>query len=75
MTATNLRRRIATLSEREASILVLFGAGLTMQEVADECGIVKGTARSHALNIRRKLGARNTAHATAMFFYVCGRAP
>jgi DNA-binding NarL/FixJ family response regulator len=66
MTIDTLQHRATSLTEREATILALFGAGLTMKEVGAECGIVTGTAKCHIENIPRKLGS--------MFFYVCGAA-
>jgi two-component system response regulator NreC len=44
------------LSDREQSLLCLFGEGLTNEAIAAQVGLTPGTVKIHRRNIHRKLG-------------------
>ncbi|MBU1358620.1 MAG: helix-turn-helix transcriptional regulator [Gammaproteobacteria bacterium] len=50
------------LTPRELEVLNLIARGLTAKLIARYLGISVNTVRTHRDNLRRKLGARNTAH-------------
>ncbi len=54
------------LTPRERQVLTLLSRGQSKQQVASGLGIGYQTVVSHAKMIRRKLLARNTAHAVAI---------
>jgi DNA-binding CsgD family transcriptional regulator len=53
------------LTEREAAVLRLLVAGLSMEEVTAEMRITEGTLRKHLEHLYRKLGVTTRAGATA----------
>jgi predicted ATPase/DNA-binding CsgD family transcriptional regulator len=54
------------LSQRERDVLRLLAAGKSDREIADALFISKETASTHVKHIRRKLGVRSRAGATAI---------
>lgn len=59
-------RRRGRLSPREREVLSLIAEGASIDQIAEELTISTTTARTHARNALRKLGARNRAHAIAL---------
>ena len=58
---------VTELSDREAEILNLFACGATDSiEVGRRVFLSKWTVRHYMKSVRKKLGARNTAHAVAI---------
>lgn len=57
----------ADLTERQGDILFLLSGGLTSKEAAVRLGISPRTVDHLAEAARRKLGARNTSHAVAIY--------
>lgn len=55
-----------TLSVREAEVVAALGEGLSDAEIAEALCISVKTVNTHVLNLRRKLGAKNRAHAVAL---------
>jgi DNA-binding NarL/FixJ family response regulator len=55
----------SALSDRESQVLALVVNGFSNQEIADELGIARNTAKNHLHNILGKLGVKNRAQATA----------
>lgn len=55
------------LTPRESDVMCFVAEGKTDWEIGTILGISETTARSHADNARRKLGAVNRAHAVARF--------
>jgi PAS domain S-box-containing protein len=55
-----------SLTGRETEVIGLIALGATTEEVAERLAITQETARSHAKNAMRKLGARSRAHAVAL---------
>lgn len=53
----------AGLSTRQCEVIRLLADGLTIKEAARELGISPKTAAIHAMAVRVKLGAKNTANA------------
>lgn len=51
------------LSDQQHNALALYGQGNEVREVAEIMGISEYTAKEHLLRARRRLGARNNAHA------------
>jgi DNA-binding CsgD family transcriptional regulator len=58
-------RRPAGLSEREAEVLSLVGAGKTNREIAELLVLSEKTVENHLTSIYRKIGAENRATAVA----------
>lgn len=54
------------LSPRQSDVLGLLARGLTAEESGALLGMAPSTVREHSKAVRRKLGARNTAHAVAI---------
>ena len=54
------------LSPRERRVTAELARGAGVEEIASSLCISPHTARTHVRNIRRKLGARTSAHAVAM---------
>lgn len=55
-----------SLSPREHQVLRLLAEGLHTREVAEHLNLSWRTVQSQAAHARRKLGARNAAHAVAI---------
>ncbi len=51
------------LSSREVEIIKHTACGLTAKEIAKMTGLEHRTIEAYMTNIRKKLGAKNTAHA------------
>lgn len=62
----NVRRRSNVLSATERYTLALIARGETVEGVAEREGKSRETVKTQQKNIRRKLGARNSAHAVAL---------
>jgi DNA-binding CsgD family transcriptional regulator len=60
------RRVDEPLSAAEVAALLLAGSGVRGDEVEPKYGIPLDTHKSRLKRARRKLGARNTAHAYAL---------
>lgn len=54
------------LSKRQRECLSLAGRGRREREIAGALGISRATVRNHLVVARRRLQARNTAHAVAI---------
>ena len=54
------------LTDRQLDVLGLLARGLSSQRVGDLLGISRVTVNKHSGEIRRRLEARNTAHAVAI---------
>jgi len=54
------------LTPRQADVLGLMARGLTALEVAALLGLTVETVKDHGKHARKRLGARNTAHAVAI---------
>lgn len=59
LSAQEIARRFAELSEREAQIARMVSAGLRNRQIADELGIAERTVKLHRMHMMRKLGAAN----------------
>lgn len=59
------RDRSSPLTPREIEVLGLLSEGLTYGEVGRKLRITERTARAHAVAVKEKLQAANTAHAVA----------
>ncbi|MEU4377844.1 response regulator transcription factor [Pseudonocardia alni] len=57
------RAAIATLTERERTVLGLVGAGLPNAEIGRELHLTEGTIKTHVSAILDRLGARNRVQA------------
>ena len=55
-------------TEREAEVLALLADGLNGPEIAEQLGISPETVKSHAGNLKLRLGARTLAHAVSIGF-------
>jgi DNA-binding CsgD family transcriptional regulator len=55
------------LTPRQYEVLELLANGHTQQQVAAHLGISHETVRTHTKDIRRRLDARNMAHASLLF--------
>lgn len=64
---TNTRRTGQELSDIELICLRYVVAGLTNAEIADRINRVENRVRVHLRNAYAKLGARNRAHAAALY--------
>jgi DNA-binding NarL/FixJ family response regulator len=54
------------LSPKQLTALRLLAQGLERKQIADEMGIGEETVKTHLSEVRRKLGARTSAHAVAI---------
>lgn len=54
------------ITPRQATILTHLAAGLVKKEIAEELGITTATVKFHLTVIRRRLCAKNAAHAVAI---------
>lgn len=59
------------LTPREAEVLTLRAEGLSNKQIASRLGIDPSTVGNYSQHLRRKLHAKNTAHAIAQA-YRCG---
>lgn len=59
LSAQEIARRFAELSQREAQIARMVAAGLRNQQIADQLGIAERTVKLHRMHMMRKLGAAN----------------
>lgn len=59
--AEELRRRFATLTERERSVMTLVASGLSNKQVAGELGTSEATVKIQRHNVMEKLGAGSLA--------------
>ncbi|MDY0873396.1 helix-turn-helix transcriptional regulator [Dongia rigui] len=57
---------VRNLSGREAEILNFVANGLTTKEIAREIGSSPRTVETHLVSIKKKMNARNIAHAVAL---------
>ena len=55
------------ITPRERQTLALLASGALNKEIADRLAISEHTAKFHVNRILRKLGARNRAHAVALW--------
>jgi DNA-binding NarL/FixJ family response regulator len=55
--------RIERLTARELEVLRLMFGGFSNREIADACGVVEGTVKTHVSNILAKLGVRDRTRA------------
>jgi len=56
------------LSARHLEVLRLMAEGLTDRQISERLHIATGTVACHAIEIYRRLGARNRPHAVALAF-------
>lgn len=54
---------IERLTARELEVLRLMFGGYSNREIADACGVVEGTIKTHVSNILAKLGVRDRTRA------------
>lgn len=59
---------VVNLTPRQIEVLTGLSFGLTYQEIADELGISLNTMMEHAKDMRRRLGAVDSAQAVAFGF-------
>lgn len=57
------RRRTASLTVRECSILRLVASGHTNAQIATTLGVAPDTVKNHLANVRKKLGVRSRTQA------------
>ncbi|WP_396655191.1 response regulator [Microbacterium sp.] len=63
-----LRRRLASLSPREAEVLGLVAQGRTNAEIAAELFVTDATVKTHIARMLAKLGARDRIQAVVMAY-------
>lgn len=56
------------LTYRETEILKYVADGLTAKQIAQCIGLERRTIEIYIQNLRKKLGAKNTAHAIYLYF-------
>ena len=59
------------LSCRETEIIMHSATGRTAKEIAKLTGLEHRTVEAYMMNIRRKLGAKNIAHAVYIACQIC----
>ncbi len=57
-----------TITRREREVLALVAAGHSAPEIAAQLHIAHHTVGHHVARLRRKLGARNSAHVVALAY-------
>ena len=57
------------LNGREIEIINHTACGMTAKEIARETGLEHRTVEIYMQNLRKKLGAKNAAHAIYLYFY------
>lgn len=57
------------LNYREIEIINHTACGLTAKEIARKTGLERRTVELYMQNLRKKLGAKNAAHAIYLYFY------
>lgn len=67
MTSRPQPRRGELLTTREVEVVVLVAQGLTNTEIGQRLHLGTDTVKTHMARACRKLGARNRAHAVALF--------
>jgi FixJ family two-component response regulator len=65
-TLSDLRARVATLTQREGQILLLATAGRMNKQIAAEIGLSEVTVKMHRGSLMRKMAARTVAELTRM---------
>lgn len=68
--SVGLANDLPALSSRERDCLAFMADGRRDKEIADRLEITEATVRFHIDNARRKLGAKNRAHAVARMAYL-----
>ena len=63
---TPMEINLGTLSVRERQCLSLLAAGLSAKRIAADLQLSQSTVENHVEHLKRKLGARSVAHATAI---------
>lgn len=65
------------LTSRQSEILYLIAKGYSNKQIGRNLGIGVDSVKTHAVNIRRKLGAHNRAHVVAIAYMrgILGAAP
>jgi DNA-binding NarL/FixJ family response regulator len=66
--ATEARRRVAALTERERDVLALVGTGHSNAEIARTLYVVEGTVKAHVGSILVKLEVRNRVQAAIVAY-------
>lgn len=56
------------LTHREIEIMKHSASGLTAKEIAKKIGLERRTVEIYMQNLRKKLGAKNAAHAIYLYF-------
>jgi len=69
MTTVSDRDRLAKLTSREREVLALIADGLSNAEIATELCLSYRTIKNYVYTLLPKLGARNRAHAAAMWMW------
>lgn len=62
------RGAVATLTERERTVLGLVGAGLSNTEIGRELHLVEGTVKAHVSAVLDRLGVRNRVQAAIVAY-------
>lgn len=61
-----MQDKIESLSPRERQVLRLMGTGMRVRDVAAKLGLATSTANTHAQRGTKKLGARDSLHASIL---------
>ncbi len=61
-----------TLTKRQEQVLSLIASGYRTKEIAYELNLKSETVSLHLFATRKKLGAKSTAHAVAIWFLPLG---
>ena len=56
------------LTPKEVEVLEFTEQGLDWRQIAEKMGVSRHTIASHKIALRRKLGARNMAHAVVLAY-------